>query len=100
MTTKYAIEKNVPRPQDSHHFKKGAPSPYPILAMAVGDSFLVRFEDYAVEYAQGKRTFELVVALQKKLYSHAKNVATAAGHPDWKWSVRQVPEGCRVWRTA
>jgi len=79
------IEKNVPMPVRA----RGAESPYPLLEMKVGDSFLIRCAD------------------KKEAEKRRMNVANAACHLR-KWrapthgafriTTKILPEGVRVWR--
>lgn len=68
------IEKEVPIPSPG---RKGG-TIYPFSAMKIGDSFL----------------------LSKKLGAAARSSAYkfAGDHPGFKFTVREIPEGIRIWR--
>lgn len=76
----FEIEKDVPLSESS----KGKKNAYPLRAMDVGDSFLVP--------ANGSD----VSVLRNRLAASVRYVSMQNG---WKFSVRKVEGGLRVWRT-
>jgi len=73
----FKIEKNVPIPA-----RRGRKSKYPVANLKKGESFLVPNE-----------TFNKTQSVVSTLYAAAKRNGV-------KVSVRVMPEGVRVWRTA
>lgn len=73
----FKIEKNVPIPP-----RRGRRSKYPVADLKTGESFLVP-----------NGTFKKTQSVVSTLYAAAKR-------NDVKVSVRVMPEGVRVWRTA
>ncbi len=82
MSRPYKIEKNVPIVTKVNNLARPK---YPFEEMVVGDSFKVS------RFGKAKRK------IASRLGSAARDFV-AKNHPDWKFSVRQVEDGVRVWR--
>ncbi len=76
MKEKYKIEKNIPIPKKKF-------SQFPIDKMEIGDSFLAHDEK------DRKKQATIATGLRNWINRKKNN---------WKFTVRQVDEGIRVWR--
>lgn len=98
VTSSFELEDNIPMPARQRF---GNSTPYPFATMEVGQSFIVRVEVDADLYVDDNELGKAVVEEQRKIANRLSGATRrfTKSREGFKFGVRTVEGGVRVWRT-
>lgn len=94
----FVLEDNIPLPARQRF---GNTTPYPFASMGVNQSFIVEATVDADLYVNDDELGKAIVEEQRKIANRLGGAVRrfTKTHPDFKFAVRTVEGGVRVWRT-